>query len=238
MCVIHAAFAQWNAFNADMLSGSMQWLDNTEREYGSRFRDPISRSEWLCGRILLRWLLSRILSGDPGRWRFAYEPHGRLIIKQDIDCGHSVSLSRAPGIAVAAVASGLPVGVDVEAVSASGVTKDLLTDTERVMAAGDPVALTGFWCMREAVAKGCGAGAAWAMEQRCFRDANSYDDPSGNTWSSVQLRVPAGWTGAIAVPGIFPEVILIDALTAGFPEYQSADRYNYMSQIFFHSEIC
>ena len=215
--MIHIAFAHWNAFNVATFRGALEWLDDTEHQYSSRFRDHISRSEWQGGRILLRWLLSRITHSDPAQWRFRKEPSGRLTISQKISCGYSVSLSRAPGIAVAAIASGFPVGVDVEAVNAAGVAEDVLTDTERVNAAQNPVALTSFWCMREAVAKGCGAGVAWAMEPQCFQSESRYIDPSGNTWSSLRLFLPSGWTGAVAAPGMIPEVVLIDAFASGFP---------------------
>ncbi|HPQ52526.1 MAG TPA: hypothetical protein PK253_04695, partial [Spirochaetota bacterium] len=118
--MIHIAFAHWNALNVATFRGALEWLDDTEHQYSSRFRDHIFRSEWQGGRILLRWLLSRITHRDPAQWRFKKEPSGRLTISKEISFGYSVSLSRAPGIAVAAIASGFPVGVDVEAVNAAG----------------------------------------------------------------------------------------------------------------------
>jgi phosphopantetheinyl transferase len=227
--MIHIAFAQWDAVDNELLRGALRWLNDSERSHASRFRDQISRMEWLGGRILLRWLLSCTLSGKPGQWLFEREPSGRLIISHENDGGCSISISRAPGIAVAAVARGCSVGVAVEPVTSSRIAEDLLTAYERATAANDPVALTNFWCMREAMAKGCGAGAAWAMEPTCFLSASSYASPSGDIWSSTRLCVPHEWTGAVAAQGAMPEVFLINAVTAGFPIYNDRDQYRHIS---------
>lgn len=230
--MIHIAFAQWDAVDRDLHRDGLLWLDDSERNHASRFRDQISRMEWLGGRMLLRWLLSCTLSGTPGHWLFEREPSGRLIIGQENYGGYSISLSRAPGIAVAAVAQGFSVGVDVEPVTSSRIAENILTDIERVAAANDPIKLTGFWCMREAVAKGCSAGAAWAMEPACFASGGRYVSPSGDTWSSTRLSLPSGWTGAVAAPGIMPEVLLTNAAAAGFPIYHDPDHYRHISHNF------
>ncbi|HQP49646.1 MAG TPA: hypothetical protein PKX12_13015, partial [Spirochaetota bacterium] len=112
--MIHVAFAQWDVVDRDLFLQGLRWLDDSERNHASLFRDQISRMEWLGGRMLLRWLLSYTLSGTPGHWLFEREPSGQLIIGQENYGGYSISLSRAPGIAVAAVAQGFSVGVDVE----------------------------------------------------------------------------------------------------------------------------
>jgi len=230
--MIHVAFAQWDVVDRDLFLQGLRWLDDSEQNHASLFRDQISRMEWLGGRMLLRWLLSYTLSGTPGHWLFEREPSGQLIIGQENYGGYSISLSRAPGIAVAAVAQGFSVGVDVESVTSYRIAEDILTDIERVTAANDPIKLTGFWCMREAVAKGCSAGAAWAMEPACFVDGSSYISPSGDTWSSTRLSLPSGWTGAVAAPGVMPEVLVTNAAAAGFPIYHDPDHYRHNSHNF------
>lgn len=199
MCA-HVAVAEWSNVDASRFQKSLQWLDDTEFLHSDTITDYLRRQEWLGGRILLRWLLSQVLCEEPESWHCIREVSGRLRIASPHfhDCG--ISLSRAPGIAVAAISIGSLVGIDVE----STARYEGSVQGKRESVGGMDISLYQdaiSWCKREAVAKGCGAGLEWALDTRCWDTKDTFRDPSGESWSTIGLNLPEGYTGAVAVPG-------------------------------------
>jgi 4'-phosphopantetheinyl transferase len=88
-------------------------LSREERERAARFLKETHRLRWSRSRELLRRLLGAYLERGPEAIEFAEGPHGKPAIT-DGD-GIEFNLSHSGSLVVVAVASGNPLGVDVEA---------------------------------------------------------------------------------------------------------------------------
>jgi hypothetical protein len=124
-------------------------------------------------------------------------PGGGLAVRGLVEVG--VCVSRTPGWAVASVRPGGRVGVDIEAWDRFG---------------GDPDAAAR-WCAREAVAKACGAGLAWAMDPEGDMVDGIAPDPAGGRWRVVPLTLGGPVSGCVALPADSADAVSVREVCFG-----------------------
>jgi 4'-phosphopantetheinyl transferase len=87
-------------------------LSHTERERASRFHSETHRLRWSRSRALLRQIVGGYLDRDPGAIAFASTPNGKPAVEGGGEL--EFNLSHSGGLVVVALATGNPLGVDVE----------------------------------------------------------------------------------------------------------------------------
>jgi len=141
----------------------------------ARFRFPKRRSDWLGGRLATKLVVARAFgAGLPAvdvapnwtRKPFA-RIHGQFVPAD-------VSISHSGDVAVAALARGVRVGVDIERVEprSQGFYDMAFSEAERqdVIRFGAWDALTKAWTMKEALSKALGIGLGLTLHDIAVRD--------------------------------------------------------------------
>ena len=192
-------------------------LDERERQRAAKFVRDVDRHSYLSAHIALRHVLSRHLDTAPEQVEFVREacpncgaPHGRPAV-----AGHPVhfSLSHGGDLVLVAVA-GTPVGVDVEAVPKEQVAAELSTRLHpdeqcEIAAAQHPrLAFARVWTRKEAYLKGIGTGLSRSLSADYLGGAGLAALPDG--WSVLDVPVPAGYAGAVAVCGAAPDLRVLE----------------------------
>lgn len=192
-------------------------LDEHERQRAAKFVRDVDRHSYLSSHIALRYVLGRHLDTAPGQVRFVREdcpncgaPHGRPAV-----AGHPVhfSLSHGGDLVLLGVA-GAPVGVDVEAVPKEQVAAELSTrlhpdeQCEIASAEHPRLAFARVWTRKEAYLKGIGTGLSRSLSADYLGGAGLAELPEG--WSVLDVPVPAGYAGAVAVRGPAPELRVLE----------------------------
>jgi len=160
---MHGGVEVWTArpdrLGCDVCEQLAAVLDDEERGRAGRLRCEEDRRSFVVAHAMRRIALGLALAMDPHDLRFGVGVHGQPMLLDAGDDGPAFSLSRSRGLVAVAIASGSPVGVDVEAVR-DGVDGALL---QPYMAAGD-VPLQGeadfyvHWTALEAYWKARGLG--------------------------------------------------------------------------------
>lgn len=163
-----------------------------ERARADRFVFERDRESYVVCRGILRRILARELSCDPGAICFEYGPNGKP--RLSALCGNRIefNLSHTQGFALIAVTPSSRIGIDIEwersiAISAM---KDFLTEDEinrmQILSREDlPRAFLHYWTKKEAVLKGLGVGLTKSLPH-C--DFGQWDDKK-----SI-LFLPEQWT--------------------------------------------
>jgi 4'-phosphopantetheinyl transferase len=165
-------------------------------------------------RLLLTALVAEWGAVSPARVRLGHlcprcgsSSHGRPVVVRPNTPTLYVSLARSPGLAVAAVTSAAPVGVDVERADSTafaGFGTMALHPTERDGSPNDRAAL---WTRKEAVLKAVGLGVGWGPERVPVgpvqathgRVEGLADGSAPVSWRALSLE--PGYAGAVAVVG-------------------------------------
>ena len=153
-------------------------LTPAERAREDRFHFDADKERFVIGRALVRLQLSRYLGGDPRRWAFVTNPHGRpelLVPGGPAPLGFNVSHTR--GLVACAVARTHDVGVDVEYVDRA-LTHDIadrffapaeVTDLRALPAGQQARGFFDYWTLKEAYIKARGMGLALPLQHFAFR---------------------------------------------------------------------
>ncbi|HLH57744.1 MAG TPA: 4'-phosphopantetheinyl transferase superfamily protein [Streptosporangiaceae bacterium] len=165
----------WWARREDAAAGLTGLLDDGERQRWKRYRLAGDRDRFLAGCALTKVVVARHTGQRPADVRLdrtcgrCAAPHGRPVVN---GCDLAVSVTHSGDLIAVAVASGMPVGVDVERSRArpwlAGDTggferaaRFVLSDGERaeLAACDDPArAVLVAWTRKEAVTKATGDG--------------------------------------------------------------------------------
>lgn len=190
-------------------------LSPDELERLDRFTHDGSRRLFLAARGTLREVLSRYTGVGPGELAFRYGVHGKPSLASPSDSPLEFSLSRAPGLAICAVAS-VPVGVDVERertiTGALETARGFFAAAETAELAKLPAArrsavFLDYWTLRESLSKARGLGlaadrSAFAFTLRGEDEATvSFGESSGENaadWRFYRFRPAAGYRAAVA----------------------------------------
>ncbi|CAM5352829.1 4'-phosphopantetheinyl transferase [Streptomyces avidinii] len=183
-------------------------LDAGEADRAARLLRDADRHRYLTSHLGLRALLGGYLGIAPGAVGLTREdcpccggPHGRPAVAGG---GVHFSLSHSGDLAYFAF-SGVPVGVDVEAVPGPGAAADVLTslhpeETAELRALTDadrPSALARVWSRKEACLKGTGTGIALGLAEPYVGSAAEPAPVAG--WTLSDLPAPGGYAAALAV---------------------------------------
>lgn len=171
-----------------------------------RFIRPEAARTFLAGRALLRALVGAVSGRAPRDISFHLGKHGKPeVVGSD---GLEISLTHS-GLQVAAALAPVPVGIDMEACPPPAGWQAI---ARRFFPAGEHAALAALapaaageeflrrWTLREAVAKGMGAGVPALPDvpaPMATADAWAF---SGD-WAVTRLELPRGMVGHMAVPG-------------------------------------
>ena len=190
-------------------------LDDDERDRASRFRRRVDRDRFIVAHGVLRRVLGRYLRKPAHSLHFRRDRFGKPSLAHRTDV--TFNLAHADAVALIAVTTGRPVGVDVERVTALDDAFDVaeicFSPAERralhAVPAGQ-VSDTFFncWTRKEAFIKAVGTGLSAPL--KAFEVSLEPDTParlcrvSGSArvaaaWSMEALRPAAGYVGAVAV---------------------------------------
>lgn len=189
-------------------------LSADERERAGRFRRPEDRRRYAVARGGLRAILGRYLGRQPGSLAFSYGPQGKPALP---DAPLHFNLAHSHELAVLAIASEGPVGVDVEYIhrsrDAAAIVDRFFTERERAVFAALPgeLRIEAFfrgWTGKEAYLKAIGKGLAGPLEgvgveidprePACLREIPG-DDPA--LWTLRDFRPGDDYRGAVLVAG-------------------------------------
>jgi len=189
-------------------------LSGEERARAARFLAVRDRERYVLAHAGLRILLGRRTGRPPASLRLVREEGGKPRLADAP--GLAFSLSHSDGHAALAIASGWPVGIDLEAIRPidEGTMLRALSRAEgdRLLAmppAARQEAFFAFWTRKEAVAKATGQGFGIepaAIETGPGPAAARVEVPGQGAWRVVSLTAdaglapPAGFAMAVAVP--------------------------------------
>jgi 4'-phosphopantetheinyl transferase len=166
------------------LHGVLECLSPDERERHSRFRQADDRRDYAAAHALLRTLLSARHGGLPSRWQFVAEPLGKPRVSDSEGHAPSFSLSHCRGLVACAVADGIDLGIDVEAVDRQVDVAEIAERHFSRAEAADVASRSGhdqtirfieLWTLKEAFAKATGVGLSQPLDTVTFE----LDDASG-----------------------------------------------------------
>jgi 4'-phosphopantetheinyl transferase len=104
-------------------------LQPDEISRAEKFQDAAVRSRWMRSRAALRLILARYCDRDPCAIRFDFGPFGKPFLRPPSGAGDVLqfSLARSGGICLIAVSTSGAVGIDLEAMPATGGDDDSVT---------------------------------------------------------------------------------------------------------------
>lgn len=190
-------------------------LSGDERARAERFVFEVHRRRFAAARGLLREVLGRELRIEPAAVRFDYGPRGKPALARDLEAGLRFNVSHAQQRALVAVARGLEVGVDIEAVREgidhTAIAKRFFSRAEcdALLALPEPARADAFftiWTRKEAYVKLLGGGLLIPLDSfdvslgepaRLVRSQETAAEPV----ELVSLTVPTGFRAALAVAG-------------------------------------
>lgn len=192
-------------------------LSADERAREGRFHFDADKERFVIGRALVRLQLSRYLGGDPRRWAFTTNEHGRpALLAPGGPAWLGFNVSHTRGMVACALAATHDVGVDVEWVDRA-LTHDVadrffapteVADLRALSPESQPRVFFDYWTLKEAYIKARGMGLALPLRHFAFRlrppapPAIAFDpeiDDDAGTWQFAQAWPTARHRLALAV---------------------------------------
>ena len=140
-------------------------LDASETEKLRRFGRVSDRRSYLISRILLREGLSRLMGGDPRKWKFAIDDAGKPRLSElSATTPVDFNLTHSGSAVIAAVSSSCRIGVDIERIDRPEIPIDVaFTEREIDLLMSEPPEgrwkrTLRLWTLKEAYAKLLGQG--------------------------------------------------------------------------------
>jgi 4'-phosphopantetheinyl transferase len=187
-------------------------LSDEERVRADRFLNEASRARYVSRHAALRLVLARYLDAAPASFCFVDEPDGRPVLARPAGRLH-FSISHSGELALVAVSSVAPAGVDVEAIRTisdlTEMAEHYFTSAERESFLGLPSdeLIAGFfttWTRKEAFVKAIGRGLSFPLDLFCTGRSDApavlrVHDTRSEDWSIADLCPCEGYTGALAI---------------------------------------
>jgi hypothetical protein len=204
--LIRVAWVRWEAVEPASWERLRRFSTEWEQETALGMADPVRAAAWLGGRGLLRWLVVETLGVANAQTQsvLRWSPAGRPFVDGHPDVG--VSLSRADGLALAAVCSRGSIGVDVESIYRfAGDRRDARE-----------------WCLWEAWCKASGVGldcletAGWEtagdvqeglVPVDVLETPGSVDNRGVGSWQWTELALPDRWVAVLVHPADSPVTV-------------------------------
>ena len=200
------------------------WLDVQERARSRRFRFELDRDRYVARRGQLRSLLGYYLKEAPDRLEFDVGPNGKPALQQKNDSAKiQFNVSHSEGVAVAAIALDVELGVDIERirpfVDRTSIAERMFTPGEQRRLSAVPktaraAVFFNYWTRKEAVVKSTGQGLSYPFDRIDLSagvGAVEQVDLESNGAHTFRWVVPVpqlqeGFVTALAVAGQLPEV--------------------------------
>lgn len=192
-------------------------LSGDERARAERFVFEVHRRRFTAARGLLREVLAGELGIPPAAVRFDYGPRGKPALARDLETELRFNVSHAQERALLAVARGLELGVDIEAVregiDTAAIAKRFFSPKEggALLALPEAARADAFftiWTRKEAYVKLLGGGLAIPLDSfdvslgepaRLLRSKGG--EAAAEQVALLSLTVPTGFRAALAVAG-------------------------------------
>jgi 4'-phosphopantetheinyl transferase len=208
---VWGASLQPAADRLDVLAAS---LSTDESDRASRFHFPHHQRRFVAARGILRSLLATYLEVSPREIQFKYGAQGKPELASDRSLYFNVSHSEE--LAVYAVCSSNPVGVDVELLRETPdfeeIASRFFTESEssKLRSLPPEEKMTAFfrcWTRKEAVLKACGDGIGGGLDtievsltpEATISQIN-HSLAARRDWHLQNLAPAVGYVGAIAAP--------------------------------------
>ena len=178
---------------------------------------------FVARRGMTRLILGRYLNLHAHRLQFIYGPQGKPALTPSFSSALEFNLSDSSELAVLAVATGQPLGIDIEQLRPIAETEDLAAhaftarEVERLQRAAASRRAGEFfqlWTRSEAVAKAMGCGMRMSSTSLAQADAGSVPrrlrspgDAEPASWRVYPLPAPAGYTGTLATSQVVEEMV-------------------------------
>lgn len=214
-------------------------LDDGERARAARFHFERDRLAYIAAHALLRHQLSTAGGRDPAAWRFAAGEHGKPHLV-DPPTGRDLrfNITHTKGRVASALAEGVTVGVDVEALDRTRIN---LGVADRFFA---PVEVAGIhaqpdgaaraerflvlWTLKESFIKAIGKGLSQPLNSFGFADL----DPPRIHFGDARLGDAARWWFTQWRPGRHVLALAVDWPHAGEPNVEFQEiRRNHLSPL-------
>ncbi len=211
---VHVWLMSLNPFPGRMME-FLDALGEEERKRASRFQFECDRGRYVAAHGQLRKILSRYVGEEPDALRFRLGICGKPAL---IDSRILFNLSHSRDLAMCAISSCIPVGIDLEYIR-EGI--HVLEISEEFFAPGEfsrIVALRGreqseqffrIWTAKEAYLKATGEGLSRAADSFEL-NFDEYGSPCGVRnqfeWYLSEISAPGGFKAALASFGSAPRV--------------------------------
>ncbi len=190
-------------------------LSDAERARAARFASTALRDRWLWGHVALRRILARALDVAPARVAYGTGESGKPFLAAPSGTGIEFSYSDSGDLALVALSTGGPVGVDVEAcrprrdVEAIAASHFAPAEREALRALPEAERLSAFyriWTRKEAYLKALGVGLSHGLGRfvvtHTEADAHLVSVVGGSRGTAPMwlrsVAVPAGYAAAVA----------------------------------------
>jgi len=189
-------------------------LSSEEKQRTNRYRSFTDARRFAISRAFLRSVLAGYVEQSPGALRFEYSEYGKPLLHER--AGFEFNLSHAGELAVLAVTTVAPIGVDVELVRtipdllpiANSLFSSIEYDEIESKCANCRLrAFLNCWTRKEAIVKALGEGLSiplnlFSVSVECERPrVLSAVAPIGMNWTLWNLNCPDSHVGAIAIAG-------------------------------------
>jgi 4'-phosphopantetheinyl transferase len=194
-------------------------LSDDEQARAARFRFETHRRRWIASRGMLRTILSTFSDTAPSKLEFSYEPDGKpYLATAGSDRPVHFNLTHSGDVALLAVTSVAPVGIDVEKVQPlrdiNAVVDRFFCPAERETfhdLSDERLRLNAFyrcWTRKEAYLKAIGSGilqptdtfeVAFLPEAVPSIVAINGSRSAASRWSLFNLEAMPGYIGALAM---------------------------------------
>ena len=176
-------------------------LSDAELARGDRLRNPVHSLRFVARHALVRRLLSAYIGIEPNEIAFAESPTGKPALAGDAwTAGWRFNVSDSEGRCLVAIARGVEVGIDVQAIrpidDLSALAREVLADDELgdLLALPDdrrPEAFFRLWVQKEAIVKATGEGLARPL--RTVRAGTG----EGGKWMLAWSEIEDGFASAL-----------------------------------------
>lgn len=171
-------------------------LPEEERRRAGGFKSLIARRQFLYGRLLLRWGVSRYVGVEPEHLTFEATEEGKLFLPAPCE-SFDFNLTHKPGCVAAGWVKGASIGVDAEEYEPDRANEKI---ARRYFAPSEVEQLEGldgetlawqfyrFWTLKEAYIKARGLGLKVPLKDFSF----SFDDPETLEQPGEGVRIAFG----------------------------------------------
>lgn len=204
---------------AGVEAGLLAVLDAEERRRAAAYRSQDDRRRFVLAHGALRHIVARRLGAPAGEIRWVRGPHGKPELAGQWRGAH-VNLSHSAAVAMVALSSARPVGVDVQQVlprlDAEAMARRYFPPQEAayVRASPDPAAraerFARLWARKEALTKAHGGRLAQGLRVP-VPDTPPPAVPARDAWARgyrlTDVPAPAGYRAAVALAGAAPYTV-------------------------------